>query len=68
MKNQKKRFIPCQVLSSGIKLFLLLAIAIFCFPFPGRASGGKGSKFAGVQVGTITYSYRSPHSYAYKWR
>jgi len=40
-------------------LFLFFALGIFCFPFPGTASGGKGSKFGGVQVGTITYSYRS---------
>lgn len=59
MKNQIKRFIPYQVLPSVSILFILLALGIFCFPFPGTASGGKGSKFGGVQVGTITYSYRS---------
>lgn len=37
----------------------LLLMAAFClFPFT-AASAKKGSKFGGVQVGTITYSYRS---------
>jgi sugar phosphate isomerase/epimerase len=59
MKNQMKRFIRCQILPSGSILFILFALGIFCFPFSGTASGGKGSKFGGVQIGTITYSYRS---------
>ena len=41
------------------KLFTLLAVFFFLGSTASRASGHQGSKFGGVQIGTITYSYRS---------
>lgn len=55
MKNQSLlRFWP-----SGIKTMALVAGAIFCIQSLATASGKKGSNFGGVQIGAITYSYRS---------
>ena len=55
MKNQSLlRFWPL-----GIKTMALVAGTIFCIQSLATASGKKGSNFGGVQIGTITYSYRS---------
>jgi sugar phosphate isomerase/epimerase len=37
----------------------LFFVALLIMGFPGKAADKKGSKFGGVQVGAITYSYRS---------
>ncbi len=55
MKNFMKKF----RLSSAFKALVLIAFAILLVHPITSAAGNKGSKFGGVQVGTITYSYRS---------
>jgi len=44
---------------TGIKALALLVLAILSINSVTSASGKQGSKFGGVQVGAITYSYRS---------
>jgi sugar phosphate isomerase/epimerase len=41
------------------KAIVILLVAIFFLPSTTSAASKKGSKFGGVQIGTITYSYRS---------
>jgi sugar phosphate isomerase/epimerase len=41
------------------KAIVILLVAIFILPSWTSAASKKGSKFGGVQIGTITYSYRS---------
>ena len=41
------------------KLFTLLALFFLLGTTASQASGHQSSKFGGVQIGTITYSYRS---------
>ncbi len=45
--------------NSVTKAMTIVALAVFGFQFSTSASPKEGSKFAGVQIGTITYSYRS---------
>lgn len=52
MKNQIKDRI-----SAIVKLYLVLTI--FCIQVSATPTGKPNSKFRGVQIGTITYSYRS---------
>jgi len=44
---------------SGIKAIIVIVIALFSFQTSANAAGKQNSKFGGVQVGAITYSYRS---------
>ena len=57
MKIQKNRKIQ-KMLHFAAKSLLIIALAVVAFHSDSLASG-KGSKFGGVQIGTITYSYRS---------
>jgi len=43
----------------GIQFFAGLTIALFLMQPTTAHAGNKGSKFGGVQIGAITYSYRS---------
>ena len=45
--------------SSVTKAMTILVLAVFGFQCSASAAPKEGSKFAGVQIGTITYSYRS---------
>ncbi|MDR1866565.1 MAG: sugar phosphate isomerase/epimerase [Bacteroidales bacterium] len=42
-----------------MKKICLSVIGIWCFLLSANAAGGNNSKFGGVQIGAITYSYRS---------
>ncbi|MDR0394143.1 MAG: sugar phosphate isomerase/epimerase [Tannerella sp.] len=44
---------------SMLKSFLLFAFGAVCLSFSGNMAGKNNSKFGGVQIGTITYSFRS---------
>jgi len=44
---------------TGIQFLASLTIALFLMQPTTAFAGGKGSKFGGVQIGAITYSYRS---------
>jgi len=55
MKNTLKNF----YLPSVFKTVGLIAFAIVLFHPISTVASNKGSKFGGVQIGTITYSYRS---------
>ncbi len=46
-------------LKSVIKVMAFAVIAISCFQSVATAAGKQSSKFGGVQIGAITYSYRS---------
>lgn len=59
MKNKKIKISPFKFGRSGIRAIVLLAFIVFSIQYPSVASAKKGSKFGGVQIGTITYSYRS---------
>lgn len=41
------------------KTIAVFVLVTFCFQFTTVASGKRGSKFGDVQIGTITYSFRS---------
>ena len=45
--------------SFSIKGWRIALLFVFCIQSVGFAENKPNSKFAGVQVGTITYSYRS---------
>lgn len=49
----------CGYWGSGIKVIAVLVFAVFSFQAFAIKSGKQSSKFGGVQIGTITYSYRS---------
>ena len=55
MKQTKKTRFSSSVTSA----IIILTIAVFSFEPSASAATKEGSKFAGVQIGTITYSYRS---------
>jgi len=59
MKKQIKEIAPTKFWRSGLMVLLLLVFAAFSIQSFAPASGKKGSKFGGVQIGAITYSYRS---------
>ncbi|HWS01707.1 MAG TPA: hypothetical protein VN249_13885, partial [Prolixibacteraceae bacterium] len=42
-----------------LRNLIVAACAIFLVSTPAFAAGDKGSRFGGVQIGAITYSYRS---------
>jgi sugar phosphate isomerase/epimerase len=54
-----KKIFKFRLLRSGIKTVLLFAFILFSIFHSSPAAAKKGSKFGGVQVGAITYSYRS---------
>ena len=58
MKNQKKRVLKTKC-SQIVKTIALSIFAVFVIQLSSFAAGKKGSKFGGVQMGAITYSYRS---------
>ncbi len=58
MRKDAKRNAHGRFLSLVTKVAVIIAFTVFSFQFS-EAAPGKGSKFAGVQIGTITYSYRS---------
>ena len=45
--------------TSRFKVFVVLFVALLMINLPGKVSAKGGSKFGGVQVGAITYSFRS---------
>lgn len=58
MKEQiKDSFSPFLRIASQV--IAVLIFTVFCSSFTATASGKPGSKFGGVQIGTITYSFRS---------
>ncbi len=59
MNEQIQRSLQTVFLQSIAKAITILVLAVFCIQSPSTASGKKGSRFGGVQIGTITYSYRS---------
>lgn len=54
-----KKIFKFRLLRSGIKTVLLFAFVLFSISYSSSAAPKKSSKFGGVQVGAITYSYRS---------
>lgn len=54
MKNYLMKIMPSVTTAMAI-----LILAFFCIQSPAMAAGKQKSKFGGVQVGAITYSYRS---------
>lgn len=54
MKQYLKKIMPFVA-----KTMTILAFVVFCIQSPAKAAGKQSSKFGGVQVGVITYSYRS---------
>lgn len=59
MKKQIKKVSQFKFWSVVIKSMAIFVFVFFCIQSPATASGIKGSKFGGVQIGAITYSYRS---------
>ena len=45
--------------TSRFKVFVVVCVALLMINLPGKVSAKGGSKFGGVQVGAITYSFRS---------
>jgi sugar phosphate isomerase/epimerase len=58
-KKKMKKATTFKFWCSGIKAIAALVFVVFMIQSSATASGKKGSKFGGVQIGTITYSYRS---------
>jgi sugar phosphate isomerase/epimerase len=58
MKNQIKKITQSSFLSIT-KAFVILVFTVFSIQTSATASGKHGSKFGGVEIGAITYSYRS---------
>ena len=61
MKKQINKLSQCILWRSGTRAIALLVFAIFSIQSFATASGKQGSKFGGVQIGAITYSYRDMH-------
>ena len=59
MKKQIKNVSQFRFWRLFAESMAILIFAIFCTQSLATASGKKGSKFGGVQIGAITYSYRS---------
>lgn len=59
MKNKNLEISLLKLGHSGIRTIVLLVFIVFSIQYSSMASAKKGSKFGGVQIGTITYSYRS---------
>jgi sugar phosphate isomerase/epimerase len=59
MKTQLKKVPQLLFWNSITKSFAIFVIALFCVQSAAFAGGKNSSKFGGVQIGTITYSYRS---------
>jgi sugar phosphate isomerase/epimerase len=59
MKTQQKKAPQMMFWSSFTKSFVIFVFALFCVQSAAFAEGKNSSKFGGVQIGTITYSYRS---------
>ena len=58
MKKDEERTLKSNVLQLASGLSIILLFLTLMIPSAATAAN-KGSKFAGVQIGTITYSYRS---------
>ena len=59
MKKQIHRILMARVMRSGIILISLIAITVLSIQSFSPAPDKGGSKFNGVQIGVITYSFRS---------
>ena len=59
MKKQIQEKSMVKFWRTGLKVFVLLVFAVFSIQSFAPPTGKKGSKFGGVQIGVITYSYRS---------
>ncbi|MCK9618435.1 MAG: hypothetical protein M0R21_11460 [Lentimicrobiaceae bacterium] len=59
MKGQIKKIIQASFCLSITKVLAILIFAALSIQSPATASGKKESRFRGVQIGVITYSYRS---------
>lgn len=59
MKKQNLETAPFKLWCSDIWTVVVLVFATFAIPSSTSASGRIDSNFGGVQIGTITYSYRS---------
>ena len=59
MKNNANSSVSGGFLPLVTRVAIVLVFILSCFQFSEAASPNKGSKFEGVQIGTITYSFRS---------
>jgi sugar phosphate isomerase/epimerase len=59
MKKQFRKMLKAKSGCARIKTMVLLALAILSINSVASGAGNQGSRFGGVQIGTITYSYRS---------
>ena len=58
MKKQIKKIAQPNLCLSIMRALGILFLAVFIIQSPATAAAKKGSIFGGVQIGTITYSYR----------
>ncbi len=59
MRKEAKKKVHGRILSLVTRVAVIVVFTVFSFQFLEAATPVQSSKFAGVQIGTITYSYRS---------